>query len=87
VALLPILAIAAGPVYAGQAAADLTPLDWLPGSVAPTEAGKPAIVPPYALSPASDDERCLPSLPCGTRLLGTVRRNGAIELEMPAWRW
>jgi hypothetical protein len=25
--------------------------------------------------------------PCGTRLLGTVRKNGAVELQLPALRW
>ena len=29
----------------------------------------------------------LPALPCGTQLLGTVRKNGAVELAVPAFRW
>ena len=32
-------------------------------------------------------ERCLPALPCGTLLLGDVRKNGAVELRVPALRW
>jgi hypothetical protein len=52
------------------------------------DSGKPAIVPPaVAALGQSRTNGCLPPLPCGTQLLGTVRKNGAIELQIPAWHW
>jgi hypothetical protein len=53
----------------------------------PADTGKPALTlpPPGVLDRAPGG--CLRVLPCGTRLLGTVRRDGAIELNVPAWRW
>jgi hypothetical protein len=56
---------------------------------APYSSGKPLIfTPPVqdALPPPQSDN-CPPALPCGTRLMGTVQRNGAVELQVPAWRW
>ena len=58
----------------------------------PANTGKPD---PFEFSPdalapagpAGDSDKCLPALPCGTRLLGAVRRNGAVMLEVPALRW
>jgi hypothetical protein len=76
---------ALAPAGAGQSAADL---DLSPGLPPPADSGKPAIVPPpVAALGAGEAASCLPPLPCGTRLLGTVRRNGAIELQVPALRW
>lgn len=53
----------------------------------PADTGKaPTRLPPSGLqdkAPAG----CLPELPCGTRLIGTVRKDGAVELQVPAWRW
>jgi hypothetical protein len=43
-------------------------------------------VPPDAtdLDPAAP---CPSALPCGTRLLGTLDRTGAVELRVPVLRW
>jgi len=79
--------VALAPAFAGQPAVDLDlapgwPLQAEPGS------GKAAIPPPAARAPGQDDSgRCVSALPCGTRLLGTVRKNGAVELQVPALRW
>ena len=57
----------------------------LPGPP-PAHTGKPRL--PAPASAARDDAAvCPPALPCGARLLGTVRKNGAIELQVPALRW
>jgi hypothetical protein len=78
---------ALAPALAGQPAVDLDlapgwPLQAEPGS------GKAVIVPPAARAPEQDDTgRCVSALPCGTRLFGTVRKNGAVELQVPALRW
>src|SRR5437660_1477055 len=76
---------ALGPTFAGQATVDLGLSPSLPPAV---DSGKPAIVPPplAALGHRATGS-CLPPLPCGTRLLGTVRKNGAVELQIPALRW
>jgi hypothetical protein len=75
----------AAPAFAGQSAADL---DLSPGLRPQADSGKPAVVPP-AVTALEENQagRCLPPLPCGTRLLGTVRRNGAVEVRVPALRW
>jgi hypothetical protein len=57
-----------------------------PGSLPPADTGKPAITLPPALW-APDPTACLPALPCGTRLLGEVRKDGAVVLQVPALRW
>jgi hypothetical protein len=76
---------ALSPGFAGQSTVDL---DLLPGLPPPADSGKPAIVPPQvAAQGQSEPESCLPPLPCGTRLLGTVRKNGAVELQVPALHW
>ena len=82
-----VLAAAITPAVGGQPAADLAPSDraWSPAPLA--ESGKPMLVPPAPLPLQTTEPRCLPALPCGTRLLGTVRKNGAVELQVPAWRW
>ena len=75
------------PAFAGQPAVDLDlspgwPLQAGPGS------GKAVIVPPAARAPGQEESGpCVSALPCGTRLLGTVRKNGAVELQVPALRW
>jgi hypothetical protein len=46
--------------------------------------------PRRGIAPRSERNRRLPARPavrCGTRLLGTVRKNGAVELQVPALRW
>ena len=77
---------AAAPVLAGQlgAAVDL----WNPPTTwPPADSGKPAIQrPPLTVSPRSADD-CPRGMPCGLRLFGTVQRNGAVELQVPALRW
>ena len=73
------------PAFAGQAAAQL---DLSPGLPPAADSGKPAIVPPpVAALGRSETGGCLPPLPCGTRLWGTVRKNGAVELQVPALHW
>jgi len=77
--------IAAAPAIAGQpgSAVDL----WsAPTVLPPADSGKPMIFTPPAVVPRLAED-CLPGMPCGMRLLGTVRRNGAIELQVPALRW
>ena len=62
---------------------------WNPptGLLAPKDSGKPTIfVPPSSRAPGGA-EACTPPLPCGAQLLGTVQRNGAVELRVPALRW
>lgn len=79
------LAGAVAPAVAGQSMVDL---DVLPGLPSAADSGKPAIVPrSVATLGQNRTERCLPPLPCGTQLLGTVRKNGAVELQIPALRW
>jgi len=76
---------AVAPGFAGQSPVDL---DLSPGLPPAADSGKPAIVPPLVAAPRQNQtERCLPPLPCGARLLGTVRKNGAVELQVPAWHW
>jgi hypothetical protein len=76
--------IAAAPAIAGQpgSAVDL----WsAPTVLPPADSGKPMIFTPPAVVPRLAED-CLPGMPCGMRLLGTVRRNGAVELQVPALR-
>jgi hypothetical protein len=79
---------AAGPTIAGPSdnAVDLSgPPAGLPR---PADSGKPAVsLMPPANAGRDEAERCLPTLPCDTRLLGEVRKNGAVELRVPALRW
>lgn len=72
---------------AGQANGGLDLSGAAPGA-SPAESGKPAIggPPPDAPGPRAAGQ-CAPPLPCGARLLGSVRKNGAIELQVPALRW
>lgn len=81
-------AAAAGPALAGQPAAGFGPPDGLPGLSPPAESGKPAFGAERA-APLGTGETggCMPALPCGTRLFGTIRKNGAVELQVPALRW
>jgi len=80
--------MAAWPALAGQSgnAVDLSsPSVGLPR---PADRGKPmlSILPPAGVG--SDEAKgCPPALPCGSRLLGEVRKNGAVELQVPALRW
>src|SRR5713101_5760761 len=89
--LIPAAVVLAGaalaPAFAGQPAVDL---DLSPGWPRQAEpgSGKAAIVPPSAQAPGHEESgSCVSALPCGTRLLGTVRKNGAVELQVPALRW
>ena len=50
--------------------------------------GKPVIfVPPPQPATMAEKQTCLPALPCGSRLIGAVQKDGVIELKVPAWRW
>lgn len=78
---------AAAPAVGGQSAVQFGPPDAVSGMPPSAATGKPAITMPPTTAGETDADRCLPALPCGTRLLGTVRRNGAVELQVPALRW
>jgi hypothetical protein len=53
----------------------------------PAESGKPLIPPAPPNAGIGAPEGCLAPLPCGTKLLGAARKNGAVELQVPALRW
>jgi hypothetical protein len=75
------------PAWAGDRSVVLDTPDAPALILPPTESGKPLVPPtPPGIVPA-DPERCVAPLPCGTRLLGAVRKNGAVELQVPALRW
>jgi hypothetical protein len=87
IAAVALAGAALAPAFAGQPAVEL---DLSPGWPQQAEpgSGKAALPPPAARALGRDESgRCVPALPCGTRLLGTVRRNGAVELQVPALRW
>jgi hypothetical protein len=79
---------AAAPAVAGQPTGGIDLSGPLPGGPPPADSGKPTIggPPTSALGP-EDAAGCPTALPCGARLLGTVRKNGAVELQVPALRW
>jgi hypothetical protein len=85
-AILLMLAVTA-PAQADQPS---SVVDWWnppTGLMPPKDSGKPTIfVPPSSRAPGRT-EACTPPLPCGAQLLGTVQRNGAVELRVPALRW
>ncbi len=81
---LAVLIAAAMPAEAGQSgtAVDLwSPLADLPRA----DSGKPAIFTPPVMPRVTDD--CPRVMPCGVHLLGTVQRNGAVEVRVPALQW
>jgi hypothetical protein len=78
--------VAAIPALGGQSGA-VVDLWSVPNALPPADSGKPAIFTPPAVLPPRPAADCLPGMPCGLRLLGTVRRNGAVELQVPALRW
>jgi hypothetical protein len=78
--------VVAMPALGGQSDA-VVDLWSAPTVLAPADSGKPMIFAPPAVVPGRPAEDCLPGMPCGMRLLGTVRRNGAVELQVPALRW
>ena len=78
---------AAVPAGAGQSTIPLAPPDAWSGLPPSPATGKPVIVMPSAAPRHGKAAPCLSPLPCGARLYGTVRRNGAVELRVPAWRW
>ena len=72
------------PAVAGESAAVT---DLRPQLLPPADTGKPSgVMPPASDGPATAGH-CLPPLPCGTRLYGTLRRDGGVELQVPALRW
>jgi hypothetical protein len=79
---------AAWPAIAGQSgnAVDLSsPSVGLPR---PADRGKPMLpIMPPASGELDEAKGCPPALPCGSRLVGEVRKNGAVELQVPALRW
>lgn len=74
------------PAGAGQGGGGLDLSGTVPLLPPSAATGKPAIGPPAAALP-EEAGPCLPELPCGSRLLGSVRKNGAVELQVPALRW
>jgi len=79
---------AAAPGLAGEPAGSGFPLPLASVPPTTTEGGKAAIYTPPPVAPApAETEQCPPALPCGARLIGTVQKNGAVELQVPAWRW
>ena len=84
-ALLLTTLLAAAPAFAGQAGGGIDLSQPLPG-LAPAETGKPLLPPPNAELPTLGGD-CVPALPCGARLLGAVRKYGAVEVQVPALRW
>ena len=89
---LAISAVLAGAILAvAPARAEDRPVIWdrsVRGLVLPpaADSGKPQIPSPSPNGTAEPDS-CAAPLPCGARLLGTVRKNGAVELQVPALRW
>lgn len=81
--LAAMAAVAALPAVAGEMrpALDLSAMP--PAGSA--DRGKAVIFTPPPL--VSAPQRCLPPLPCGARIVGAIEKNGAVELQVPAWRW
>lgn len=87
IAALGALLVVASPVSAGDRADGLAPRAAPVILTPPTESGKPLLPPGPAGVAPSDAQACAAPLPCGARLLGTVRKNGAVEFQVPALRW
>jgi hypothetical protein len=85
-AVIALGVVVAMPALGGQSDA-VVDLWSAPSVLPPADSGKPMIFAPPAFAPGRPPEDCLPGMPCGMRLLGTVRRNGAVELQVPALRW
>ena len=75
----------AAPGWAGDPSGAPGTIIWDPPQ---RDSGKPVIFtpPPAAIAPVQPD-KCPPALPCGAHLVGAVERNGAVEIQVPAWRW
>jgi hypothetical protein len=81
------LLAAGGWAVAGQPGGGLDLFDPVPGQSS-AESGKPMIGGWARTAPAPGSATpCAPPLPCGTRLLGAVRKDGAVELQVPALHW
>lgn len=75
------------PASAGQPATATLDLSGVAAGLPPgADTGKPPVVPPVELV-QPETNGCVPALPCGTRLLGSVRKDGAVELQVPALHW
>jgi hypothetical protein len=85
-AVIALVIAVAAPAIAGQPTAGVE-LWSAPNALPPADSGKPWIFTPPAVVPPRPIDDCLPGMPCGLRLLGAVRRNGAVELQVPALRW
>jgi hypothetical protein len=83
------VALLAGAPFAasgGEAAAGYDLSYAAPALPPPADTGKPALsLPPAMLAP--DPKGCVPALPCGSRLVGEIRKDGAVMLQVPALRW
>ena len=81
------LLAASGWALAGQSDGGLDLTRPVPGASS-AESGKPVIGEWRNKTPEMGGAtQCAPPLPCGTRLLGSVRKDGAVELQVPALRW
>ena len=83
IAFIALALLAVRPAYAAQSDPTTDLADALP---VPAERGKPTLdlrLP----EPLPNRSSCLPAVPCGTRLFGTVEKNGAIGVQVPALRW
>lgn len=69
------------------AAAQQTPNPQLP--LPPVETGKPMVfdLPDRVLAPEPPAPGCTDPLPCRLRVVGAVRRGGAVELKATAFSW
>jgi len=85
IAILWVACTAIAPALAEQPATTSGVWQRLPGPPA-ADSGKPRLPAPDAPGDRATTA-CLPALPCGTQLLGAVRKNGAVELAVPAFRW
>jgi len=85
--LAAVFSLAAAAAQAGQPSGGLDLSGVGPGLSPSAESGKPMTLPPATPLGQRDATGCAPALPCDLRLLGTVRKNGAVELQVPALRW
>ena len=81
-------AAATMPAAAQQATPSLGPISLSP-LPRPAETGKPLIFDPQAAAKADRDQTagCAPGWSCRVRLLGAIKKNGAVELRGTAFTW
>jgi len=81
-------AVGAVPARAQQAATGRATLAGPLLLPSPADTGKPVIFePPPLVADPMARPGCPAALPCGVRIIGTVQKNGAVELNATALRW